>query len=136
MNDGISEEEVTGMLRHGMTAATYDEHHQVGRDLRRLAHAWRAERAKVERLRARLAEIGETREEWGQRYSGGGYLTRVESDWMRERWPVEQWAWDNTRHGAVVGKRTIIVVEDWQDIRSDDLPQDRPADTAREVPNV
>ena len=81
-----------------------------------------------------MVDLGEPQEEWGQRYGGGGYLTRVESDWMRERWPIEQWAWDNTRNGGVVGKRTIIVVEDWQDIRSDDLPKGRPADTEREVP--
>jgi hypothetical protein len=96
--------------------------------------------AEIERerdqLRARLDEIGETREEWGQKYSGGGYLTRVDSDWMHERWPIEQWAWDNTRHGAVVGKRTIIIVEDWQDIRSENLPKDRPADKEREVPDA
>lgn len=85
-------------------------------------------RAENDRLRAQLAEIGETRQEWGQKYNGGGYLTRVDSDWMRERWPVEQWAWDNTRHGGVVGKRTIIVVEDWQEIRAEDLPGERPGD--------
>lgn len=90
----------------------------------------------AQQARARLAEIGETEVEWGQKYSGGGYLTRVDSDWMRERWPIEQWAWDNTRNGGVVGKRTVIVVEDWQDIRSDDLPKDRPADTEREVPHA
>lgn len=88
----------------------------------------------AQKARAQLAEIGETREEWGQKYSGGGYLTRANSDWMRERWPIEQWAWDNTRHGGVVGKRTIIVIEDWQEIRSGDLPKDRPADKAHEVP--
>lgn len=89
-----------------------------------------------DRLGARLAVLGEPQEEWGQKYAGGGYLTRVDSDWMRERWPIEQWAWDNTRNGGVVGKRTIIVIEDWQDIRSDDLPKDRPADTEREVPHA
>ena len=61
--------------------------------------------------------IGEEREEWGQKYSGGGYLTKVDADWFNQRWPLADWIASNTRFGAVVGRRRIIVVEDWQDFR-------------------
>lgn len=83
--------------------------------------------ARAEEAERELAELrAQAREEWGEKYSGGGYLTRPDFAWMDERWPVEQWAWDHTRHGGVVGKRTIIVVEDWQKIRAKDLPEERP----------
>lgn len=83
--------------------------------------------ARAEEAERELAELrAQAREEWGEKYSGGGYLTRPDSAWMDERWPVEQWAWDHTRHGGVVGRRRIIVFEDWQEIRAKDLPEERP----------
>lgn len=111
-----------------MSALTAHQAQELAAEARRARAALAAATARAEQAEARLAELGEPATEYGQKYRGGGYLTRVDSDWMRERWPVEQWTWDNTRHGSVVGKRTIIVVEDWQDIRAADLPEQRPAD--------
>jgi hypothetical protein len=51
----VTPDEVTGMLGRVVMATTYDDHLQVGQDLKRLARAWRAERAEVERLRGELA---------------------------------------------------------------------------------
>ncbi len=67
MPEPMTDEQVTDMLRHAATAATYDEHHQVGRDLRELAHAWRDERAEVERLRGLVATETATVKRWLQR---------------------------------------------------------------------
>ncbi len=78
---------------------------------------------------ARLAEIGKTREEWGQKYRGGGYLTKPNNDWFTERWPIDDWVRDNTRGGAVVGRRRIIVIEDWQDFREGEWRKAETADT-------
>lgn len=58
---------------------------------------------------------GEPVVEYGERYSGGGYLARNRAPEIEAIYPLAEWIEHTQRHGTVY-RRTIIIVEDWAEV--------------------
>lgn len=54
--------------------------------------------------------------EYGQQYSSGGYLTMVDSPEIERIYPLADRVRDGQRNGGHVGRRRIVVVEDWEQV--------------------
>lgn len=76
--------------------------------------------AEVDRLRGILAG---SVVEHAQQMSGGGWHLRYEDDWVREHYPLTEWIGHGQRFGGVIGKRTVIVVEDWKRVPKQRAPK-------------
>lgn len=77
-----------------------------------LRHAAQDLLLEVNRIRQGPAPL----DEYGQKYSGGDYLVRVPSEWRDRLEPIPAYIKNHSMHGGHVGKRTIIVISDWEDI--------------------
>jgi hypothetical protein len=54
--------------------------------------------------------------EYGQLYSGGGYLTFNPSPEVEKIWPLADRLRAGMQHGGRVYRRAIIVLSDWEEI--------------------
>lgn len=52
--------------------------------------------------------------ERAQRYTDGGWKIRYEDEWVAQHYPLPLWIEHGQRHGGIVGRRTVIVLQDWQ----------------------
>lgn len=77
--------------------------------------------ARAEKAEAKLAALGAPVVEHARLMSGGGWHLRYENDWVRKNCPLAGWIRNGQRFGGTVGKRTVIVVEDWAEIRDPGL---------------
>ena len=68
-----------------------------------------------------MAEQGSGKWEYGQLYSGGGFLTFNDKMEVEERWPMADRIKAGMRHGGHVYRRAIIVLSDWEEMTEADL---------------
>lgn len=54
--------------------------------------------------------------EHAQRYTDGGWKIRYEDEWVAQHYPLPLWIEHGQRHGGIVGRRRVIVLEDWRKI--------------------
>lgn len=59
---------------------------------------------------------GEEKVEYGQLYSGGGYLTFNDSPVIEKIWPLADRIKAGQRSGGRVYRRRIVVIEDWEEV--------------------
>lgn len=52
--------------------------------------------------------------EYGVLYSGGDYLIRSHEEWIERIYPLADYIEHGLRNGGKVGKRTIVILEDWE----------------------
>lgn len=74
--------------------------------------------AESERDAARVeAEPAQPVTEYAVRYKSGDWKIRYTDDEVDRIYPLAQWISHGQRFGGFVGKRTVIVVEDWKRVR-------------------
>lgn len=61
-------------------------------------------------------EAPEAVTEYGELYSGGGYLLRNPAPEIERIYPVAEWIKHGRQDGGRVFRRRVIVVEDWTEV--------------------
>lgn len=74
--------------------------------------------AELAEARERIAELeGAAILEYGQQSSGGGYLTWLTGGEFEQIYPLAHRIEFGQRFGGKVGRRRIVVLEDWKNLR-------------------
>lgn len=76
----------------------------------------REAQANRDALRAE-AELAQPVTEYAVRYKSGDWKIRYTDDEVDRIYPLAQWISHGQRFAGFVGKRTVIVVEDWKRVR-------------------
>jgi hypothetical protein len=79
-------------------------------DRSELVDAVRSLLAEVDRVRGQL---GTTVVEHAVRFKSGDWKIRYDDPEIERIYPLEEWIEHNTRDGGIVGRRTVIVLQDW-----------------------
>lgn len=75
-----------------------------------------------------MSELAPGRWEYGQLYSGGGFLTFNESLEVEAIYPLSDRLRAGMRHGGHVYRRRITVISDWEEITPADVDRMTPDD--------